>query len=32
MMKMGKMGPEMERLKKKYGDNKEELKKAMWEF
>jgi YidC/Oxa1 family membrane protein insertase len=32
MMKMGKMGPEMERLKKKYGDNKEELSKAMWEF
>jgi len=32
MMKMGKMGPEMERLKKKYGDNKEELNKAMMEF
>ena len=32
MMKMGKMGPEMERLRKKYGDNKEELSKAMWEF
>jgi YidC/Oxa1 family membrane protein insertase len=32
MMKMGKMGPEMERLRKKYGDNKEELQKAMWEF
>jgi YidC/Oxa1 family membrane protein insertase len=32
MMKMGKMGPEMERLKKKYADNKEELQKAMWEF
>lgn len=29
MMKMGKMGPEMERLKKKYGDNKDELNKAM---
>lgn len=32
MQKMGKMAPEMERLKKKYGDNKEELNKAMWEF
>jgi YidC/Oxa1 family membrane protein insertase len=32
MMKMGKMGPELERLKKKYADNKEELQKAMWEF
>jgi len=32
MMKMGKMGPEMQRLKEKYGDNKEELSKAMWEF
>lgn len=32
MMKMGKMGPEMQRLKEKYGDNKEELTKAMWEF
>jgi YidC/Oxa1 family membrane protein insertase len=29
MMKMGKMGPEIERLKKKYGDNKEELNRAM---
>ncbi|HEV2296626.1 MAG TPA: YidC/Oxa1 family insertase periplasmic-domain containing protein [Tepidisphaeraceae bacterium] len=29
MMKMGKMGPEIERLKKKYGDNKDELNKAM---
>jgi YidC/Oxa1 family membrane protein insertase len=29
MSKMGKMGPEVERLKKKYGDNKEELNKAM---
>ena len=29
MSKMGKMGPEMERLKKKHGDNKEELNKAM---
>ena len=25
MMKMGKLGPEMERLKKKYGDDKDEL-------
>jgi YidC/Oxa1 family membrane protein insertase len=32
MMKMGKMGPEMERLKKKYADDKEALQKAMWEF
>src|SRR5205085_131573 len=29
MQKMGKMGPEVERLKKKYGDNKDELNKAM---
>ncbi len=29
MQKMGKMGPEMERLKKKYADNKEDLNKAM---
>lgn len=29
MQKMGKMGPEMERLKKKYADNKDELNKAM---
>lgn len=29
MAKMGKMGPEMERLKKKYGDNKDELNRAM---
>jgi YidC/Oxa1 family membrane protein insertase len=29
MQKMSKMGPEMERLKKKYGDNKDELNKAM---
>lgn len=29
MSKMSKMGPEMERLKKKYGDNKEELNRAM---
>ncbi len=32
MHKMGKMGPEMERLKKKYGDNKEELNKAMMQL
>jgi YidC/Oxa1 family membrane protein insertase len=29
MLKMGKMGPEIERLKKKHGDNKDELNKAM---
>jgi YidC/Oxa1 family membrane protein insertase len=29
MMKMGKMGPEMERLKKKYADDKDELNKQM---
>jgi YidC/Oxa1 family membrane protein insertase len=32
MSKMSKMGPEMERLKQKYGDNKEELNKAMMGF
>lgn len=32
MAQMGKFGPEMERLKKKYGDNKEELNKAMMQF
>jgi YidC/Oxa1 family membrane protein insertase len=32
MAKMSKMGPEMERLKKKYGDNKEELNRAMVTF
>ena len=32
MAKMAKMGPEMERLKKKYADDKEALNKAMWEF
>jgi YidC/Oxa1 family membrane protein insertase len=32
MMSMGKMGPEIERLKKKHGDNKDELNKAMMEF
>jgi YidC/Oxa1 family membrane protein insertase len=32
MYKMGKLGPELERLKKKHGDNKEELNKAMMQF
>ena len=32
MMKMGKMGPQLEALKKKYGDDKEALSKAMWDF
>ncbi|MGE5609542.1 MAG: YidC/Oxa1 family insertase periplasmic-domain containing protein [Bacillota bacterium] len=32
MSKMSKMGPEMERLKQKYGDNKDELNKAMMQF
>jgi YidC/Oxa1 family membrane protein insertase len=32
MHKMGKMGPEMERLKKKYGENKEELNRAMMQL
>lgn len=32
MMKMSKLGPEIERLKKKYGDNKEELSRAMMQF
>lgn len=32
MMKMGKMAPEVEKLKKKYGDNKEELNKAMMQL
>jgi YidC/Oxa1 family membrane protein insertase len=32
MMKMGKMGPETERLKKKYGDDKEALTKAQMEL
>lgn len=31
MMEMSKKGPEIERLKKKYADNKEELNKAMME-
>ena len=31
MMRMGKMGPEMERLKKKYGDDKEAIAKAQME-
>ncbi|HYO08639.1 MAG TPA: membrane protein insertase YidC [Tepidisphaeraceae bacterium] len=29
MMRMGKLGPEMERLKKKYGDDKDELNRQM---
>lgn len=32
MMKMGKLGPEIERLKKKYGDNKDELSKAQMQL
>jgi YidC/Oxa1 family membrane protein insertase len=32
MMKMSKMGPEMERLKKKYGDDKEAIAKAQMEL
>ena len=32
MMKMGKMGPELERLKKKYADDKDELNKQMVQF
>jgi YidC/Oxa1 family membrane protein insertase len=32
MSKMTKMGPEMEKLKKKYADNKDELNKAMMGF
>lgn len=32
MAKMGKMGPEIERIKKKYGDDKEALNRAMMEF
>jgi len=32
MMKMGKMGPEMEKIRKKYGDDKEAMSRAMWEF
>jgi len=32
MQKMGKMGPEVERLKKKFGDNKDELNKAMMQM
>ena len=32
MMKMGKMGPEMERLKKKYADDKDELNRQMMQF
>jgi YidC/Oxa1 family membrane protein insertase len=32
MMKMGQMGPEMERLKKKYGDDKDAISKAQMEL
>ena len=32
MSKMSKFGPEIERLKKKYGDDKDELNKAMMQF
>ena len=32
MMRMGKMGPKVEELKKKYGDNREELNKRMMEI
>jgi YidC/Oxa1 family membrane protein insertase len=32
MMKMGKMGPEIERLKKKYGDDKDAMSKAQMEL
>jgi YidC/Oxa1 family membrane protein insertase len=32
MMRMAKLGPEMEKLKKKYGDDKEAMAKAMGEF
>ena len=32
MMAMGKMGPELEKLKRKYADNKDELNKAMMSF
>jgi YidC/Oxa1 family membrane protein insertase len=32
MMRMAKLGPEMERIRKKYGDNKEEMSRAMMEF
>jgi YidC/Oxa1 family membrane protein insertase len=32
MMKMGKLGPEFERLKKKYGDDKEAMAKAQMEL
>ncbi len=32
MMRMGKMGPEIERLKKKYGDDKDALSKAQMEL
>jgi YidC/Oxa1 family membrane protein insertase len=32
MMKLGKMGPQIEALKKKYGDDKDAMSRAMWEF
>jgi len=32
MMKMSKFGPELERLRKKYADNKDELNRAMMQF
>ncbi len=32
MMRMAKLGPEMEKLKKKYGDDREAMAKAMQEF
>jgi YidC/Oxa1 family membrane protein insertase len=32
MLQMGKMGPELERLKKKHADDKDELNKAMMQF
>ena len=32
MMRMAKLGPEMEKLKKKYGDDKDAMAKAMGEF
>jgi YidC/Oxa1 family membrane protein insertase len=32
MMKMGKMGPQLEAIRKKYADDKEAMSRAMWEF
>jgi YidC/Oxa1 family membrane protein insertase len=32
MVRLGKMGPEMEALKKKYGDDKEAYSKAVWQL